>query len=98
MLYRRLIKYSFHYPAVFLHGKHPENDCFLFIKMRLTAGKHICSINLNAITEFRRFAAWETFYENDYIAGHNNRTCGMKQFFHLFGVAVNILQTEALGS
>ena len=35
---------------------------------------------------------------NDYVAGHNNRTSGMKQFFRLFGVAVNILQTEALGS
>ena len=39
------------------------NDCFLFIKVRLTAGKHIFSINLNAFPELRRFSVEETFYQ-----------------------------------
>ena len=50
------------FPAVFLHSEQPENDRFLFIKAWLTAGKHICSINLNAFPELRRFSAEETFY------------------------------------
>ena len=47
----------------FLHGKHPENDRFLFIKARFTAGKHICSINLNVLPELSRSTARETFYK-----------------------------------
>ena len=35
---------------------------------------------------------------NDYVAGYNNRTSGMKPGFRLFCVAVNILKTEACGS
>ena len=31
--------------------------------MRFTAGKHICSINLNILPELRRFTARETFYK-----------------------------------
>ena len=64
-----------------------ENDCFLFIKVRLTAGKHICSINLNAITEFRRFAARETFYQiaATYLKVMVTDLCSEEIFFLLIG-------------
>ena len=41
----------------------PENDCFLFVKALLTAGKQICLINLNVFPELGRFSEGETFYQ-----------------------------------
>ena len=54
--------------------------------MRLTAGKHICSINLNAITEFRRFAERETFYQiaATYVKVVVTDLCSEKNFFLIF--------------
>ena len=63
--------------------KHPENDRFLFIKVRFTAGKHICSINLNVPPELR-FTARETFYKiaATYVKVVVTDSCLEKIFFY----------------
>ena len=61
--------------------------------------------NLTKATYVKGCDYWLMFGEkflsgdgNDYVAGYNNRTSGMKPGFRLFCVAVNILKTEACGS
>ena len=41
----------------------PDNDCFLLITSRLTAGEQICSIDLNYFSEVRGFSAGDTFHQ-----------------------------------